>query len=1231
MSRSNRNLQAFSTLNSIFSKVTLVLPDSRISSNGLDLTITELMCSDLSIQDVQGGNTSLLNTTKRISVNIIGVEITCSFDGATNGPSSMEVRLAGQYEIHHPRPLSILTLFRKISMNSLLKTINDCNAVIEIGDLEFDGDGLGFIVSILNTFEGLLRNRIEEEVDTAVCSELKGLVVSYSTSRFISFLVNNLRDGSLDNVLLKISNNPNGYLEPLPDNVQDPLFLENSMIIPRGNSFIGGSEANEDMSINSFIHDNFLDDNHKFVLDPSIFMSSNVIFADILTETTMSTESIELCGLDTFTELDLMSAIGNCTLRNSLTLETLSLVVNMNAFMKRVQSFDLANTKICLEYRRASSQSDAVISASNLSPIDEKFTVAVTQNGISIDLSAMLALNTEALGNLTLGPLLHTESMLQCIMSAAEDLSFTEVSISVLEVVPPTLTGFLDAGIDNIISKGAVELFDMYENVLIKALPNFFQVFVREKLNAFLDDALQLLNSCESKYLPMNEYIDFWDLLLAPEVASSNGGSGGSPYGSIVSWVWELVQEQLFSSDSNGLLAINDVVVRPYTLAQSGEPGLMSFNQAILDLNKKYVKMDIWRAFANNLRLGLSDLRFNISGNILENHISLGIGNKSLEADIRLDIKVGSPETSPLATSNSVDLKISIPSIEVIVDLFAMIETSRLTTTPLRNVPNLNCWFSIIHQSNITNIDASKKTVVSISSEIIESDWMSGILDSKREAASLRCLDPSYDSLLPKFGKHEDILHDGRTPPFRASQELVDGVLYGSMAIVQIIAIVLAQKHADYCLMSNVLLDVPQNATLVDFTNLSTVVSWADLVLDKARGYLGRKHQNKYGDHELGIINILQAFLLDDDSLLTIPITDQGFAAGGVVLSLYNVTLIGLDSFTSFSVLSLTGPQTFNNYAKLETLGVSVDMGLSIGDSNETVMASLILKDVELDVSLLMAIDQEILGSLKLGSVMHTSDIFFCILSVIHTVVLSRFVMDIGDIESFSLSGFVTDSTDNSIKNFTQSLLTKIGTRVHYNVYVNYVEMGKSRSCTEPEIVGKNEMIDFRNLFLSHERSVELLGTGSSEYGDLFRILFNFIEQSTSMTNNKGLLMINNVLVSKLTEDGDMNWQGKISSREMEIALNGLNAVTSLAIKDVQISNLDSLASLVRVLQPIKGESSNLNNTARIGLGLDQLQVTFTLFVSREGNKLQVKNELDLGLSLYSAGLVLGLLAKIKQ
>lgn len=172
-----RNLQAFSTLNDIFSEITLVLPDSSISSNGLDLTISELTCSELSVQDIQVSHTSLSDTTKRISVNIIGLAITCSFrwgykwtifNGSGSGKavldssSSASINLdfiSQDYSAYPPKDVNI----------------NDCNAAIEIGDLDFDGDGLGFIASILNTFEGLLRNRIEGEVDTAVCSELEGL------------------------------------------------------------------------------------------------------------------------------------------------------------------------------------------------------------------------------------------------------------------------------------------------------------------------------------------------------------------------------------------------------------------------------------------------------------------------------------------------------------------------------------------------------------------------------------------------------------------------------------------------------------------------------------------------------------------------------------------------------------------------------------------------------------------------------------------------------------------------------------------------------------------------------------------------------------------------------------------------------------------------------------------------------------------------------------------------
>ena len=221
---------------------------------------------------------------------------------------------------------------------------------VQIGDLEFDGDGLGFIASILNTFERLLRDRIEGELNDTVCEELRGLG----------------GDGALGDVLVNISDRMEGYLDPLSENMLNPLFLESSMVdddVPRDengtslylnfleleeyagdwinsaldklDSFLGGSGSHGELGINSFLRENFLT-NGEFVLNPSDFMDSNVIFEshDMLTETSLSIESVVIRGLDTFTEMDLMNAIGNHTLRNSVKLKSLSLVVDMKAFMK---------------------------------------------------------------------------------------------------------------------------------------------------------------------------------------------------------------------------------------------------------------------------------------------------------------------------------------------------------------------------------------------------------------------------------------------------------------------------------------------------------------------------------------------------------------------------------------------------------------------------------------------------------------------------------------------------------------------------------------------------------------------------------------------------------------------------------------------------------------------------------------------------------------------------------
>eukprot|EP00804_Cyclotella_cryptica_P009083 CCRYP_003169-RB/>CCRYP_003169-RB protein AED:0.03 eAED:0.03 QI:377/1/1/1/0.83/0.85/7/2910/1202 len=1087
----HRKLDSFSTLNNIFSQITLDLPDSTISSNGLDLTITELICSDVQVGDIQVGHTSLSDTTTRVAIHILGLEVTCNFrwsykwtifNGSGSGqavldPSSLvSVNLdfvSTDYNVFPPKDVNI----------------NDCKSELQIGDLDFEGDGLGFIASIINLFEGLLRDRIEGEIDTSICSGLKGL-----------------GDGVLDEILVKISTVLEEYIN-LSIGL-DPLLLENSLSILNDDSghplylnflelqnyagewintaldkldnFIGGTEPSGELGINTFLRDTLLDADGQFVLDPSDLMNSNTIFQsnDMLTETIMSVESIAVIGLDTFTELDLLNAIGNYTLMNSMTLDNLTFVLGMRAYMK------------------ASTQSDAVISAPDSAPIEEFFSVELTLKNIQIDFSVLLAINNKSLGNSPLGQMLNADDIITCIMGAAEQFSFTHLGITVGDVVPPILRGFLDPGIDKIMSKGAIALFDMYEKVLLSAMPAFFQTSVREQLNAYIDDTLRLFNGCEYEGQALNNYIDFRDLFLVPEVAFDLGGSGKSPYGNVINWMYDLVETELFTANEDGFLKINDILVRPFTKFQSGEEGTYHINQTLLELSKSKVDMDIWRAFADKLRLGFYNLRItgldsfrepfhilkpsNSSGHFLGNQISIGSKNESVDALITMDIEVGGVN-SPLATSNTIDLRVSFSSIQLFLDIFAMVEESSFITMPLKDTLNIECWTSMIASSQISSSDVASSSQssrglyiqhfdaliegfkartscrscsnraledfdeilqfldendflynvrlrgISILSELVEGKWMQGVIDSWIQAASYRCPShPSFRANASSFGV--DI------PPFKASRQLVDGIIYSGMSTAQIIAIVLAQKQSnrEIAAPSIMALDVPKNTTVIDWTNLTNVAGWADMILNEAVTYLGNKRINNDGGQDIGIVNILQSSILNEDGILTIPIIDEGFEAGGVIFSLYNVSLIGLNSFESFDVLNRTGPQGFSNHVFLKELGVSVQMGLSVNEDNasdlnilETITASLILKDVDLKASFFMAMDEDVLMRMKLGSIMKTKNIFFCILSAVLSVGLSEFVMQVGDIDEFSLSGFVTDATNESIEMFTKSVFSR--------------------------------------------------------------------------------------------------------------------------------------------------------------------------------------------------------------
>jgi len=1333
------NRAKFSTLNQIFSHVSFDLPDPpTISQSGLDLTITELSCQDLVVEDISLDHKFVSDTSQLLDIDISGLQVSCDFrweyrwtifNGRGDGKATLDrASSAGITLDFHSADYDILPPKHVTIPN------DKCTSNIQIDNLDFDGDGLGIIAGIINLFENLIKRVVEGELGKLVCEELA-----------------DLGDDELDNILAMISDEIEVYLQPLPDDFSNPLYQETNILndisdekgalvnfqeietlagewiqkaLEQLDSLLGsGTSSNNgqnDLGINELIRSSLLDDQGEFSIDPSLISgffsdenSNNIIFEghDKLTETTMSLVSIRVQGLDTFKELDLLNVVGNYTVRNLLKMERLTFSIELEATMM------------------ASSLSSSFIDASNAKPITEVFTIAFTANDIEIDFTILLALNEMTLGTIQLGSMLHTTNILPCLFSAIDKASFTGLALTVTDLVPPTMTGFLDRGIDQIMSSGATALFNMYEKALIRAMPNFFQLFVKDVINDYIDGVVSLLGKCPDTKPPMSGFVDFRDLFLDPDDALASGGSGDAPYGNVIPWIMDIIDDQLFSADESGQLSVNELMVRPLTKSQSGIEGSLHFNGTLIDLNKRQVTRKIWTSFADNLRLRLSDLHLSgldsmrvpteilspksSSAHTLENKISIGVtenvsitdNSDSLRASFGFELLVGG-ENSPLAMNNLMDLELIVPSLDILAMLRATVEVDRLMKFPLKDITNVDCWISTLWSSKNSGIESDagvaieylnmvlddgmmvnascisctnqmlnqfnsvlsfledqewisniRSRAILIGSQLARGEWVQGMIAKQIDSSSRRCPHLNFENSMPLAQKYQK---------FETTREMVDGVLYGGMTLVQVIAIVMAQKHTGVDLPPpvDIVVSGADKTELIDLTDLGSILSWGDMVLDEARTYLGGVVESKRGEQVLGITNLLQSLILDDDGLLKIPIIDKGFIAGGVELSLYNVTLVGLDSFAKFEVLKTSGPQAFGNIIRLDKLGVTLRMGLSVEDPNteqlrrlntnklETITVSLIFKDVEIDTSVMLALDRELMRSMKLGSILSIDNISSCLFSTIHAIGIQKLVMTLGNIDEFSIAGFVSAATQQEIDDFTAAVFTNYKPMIIEslpaftatvvrpllnNVLQYFMEKAKREggACREPD-ESLTGIVDFRDLFLSQSKSVALLGSGLPKYGDLFRVLHSFIDDVISATNDLGQSNINDLIISKLTDNqsnstGALFFPGKLFGQEFDIALNGLNAVVEIAVSDVRLSSLDSIGAPIRLLQPVEGEASILNNSVSVGVGPDALRVSFKLFVAGEGDDVKISNELELGLSLKNLSVILELLAEIEE
>lgn len=545
-SDASRKLETFDTLNEIFSEISLDLPDATVSKSGLDVSITELVCRDLNVGDIQIDHEIQSNTAQKVGVDITGIKIMCNFRYAYSFTIFSGAGVGNAF-LDRTSNASIDFVFKSDDYTKFPPTdvnVADCRTDIQIADMNFDGDGAGIISGILDLFEGLLRDTVEGELNQVACNELSAL-----------------GNDALDDLLLVVSTQLDAYAEPEASEANHPLSLEDKLelhiddaplyldfqALKNGTGLIKSawdkldelfttSNATEGLSFNNIMRDYVLDDDGLLEIDPSILSNADSFFNahDMLTETSMSIKSIKIGGLDTFTKMDVLRPIGKHTMQNSIHLDFLDVVVEMEALMK------------------ASSKDDAVIVAENSPPIKESFTIDFKVTDVEVDFSFFLGLSLEDLGNLQLGSILDMSSIFPCLLNAIDIVSVTELAVNVSDMEAPTLVGFLDKGVDYLITKMADVLFHMYENVLILRMPNFFGSFVRPRLNDFLAD-YGGSSTCPTPDPALNSIVDFRDLMLPAKRSVELLGSGESQYGSLFSMIYGILEKLMAASDENGL------------------------------------------------------------------------------------------------------------------------------------------------------------------------------------------------------------------------------------------------------------------------------------------------------------------------------------------------------------------------------------------------------------------------------------------------------------------------------------------------------------------------------------------------------------------------------------------------------------------------------------------------------------------------------------------------------
>lgn len=516
----------------------------------------------------------------------------------------------------------------------------NCVPDITINDIDATGGVLG---GLLNTFEILLRSPIESAIKDLLCPDDK-------SQDLIVPLLNDLVT-QLDDLL-------EPYLQPISDDLKNPLLPEEKLIQNSDQEFLGFSSDfgmvvkqaldyinsffgnivvdpnspngnNTDLAINQILRNGVLNENRALVLNGTLF-GDIYDGDDQLTDTKITIDAVYIYGLDTLQEFVPISGIGEYTLASAF----------------EWQSLDF---EIVLNLQIEASDSDGSIIDGGIGIVTEQITIKAGLKDVEIDFAAMVAVSIGDLTSIEFGALTNIETLLSCLSDSIYDVEISNLSVMVSEFTPATLDGFISTGIDEVVSSLSLAFFDMYEGSLIGIMPYIFQVLIRGTANDILDD---LINDDSLCWYGMNatELLSFPDLMYPKNGAVIRGGTGQAQYGTVLPLVVStLLDEVKASVYEESSINLNGIIAN-LTMDQSGTAGTLNFPSSLNidtifnlgDLNLSIVAKIYNTTLANLDSLGLPFDPLQASApQLLESIATLGTGEKRLKVSSNIMFSIG--------------------------------------------------------------------------------------------------------------------------------------------------------------------------------------------------------------------------------------------------------------------------------------------------------------------------------------------------------------------------------------------------------------------------------------------------------------------------------------------------------------------------------------------------------------------------------------------------------------